>query len=125
MQTFFKAQLTSLLASGVDFLTTIACVSLGHFWYLSASVTGAFGGGVVSFGLSKSWVFAQSNQPVGTQLGRFVLVWLGNAGLNAAGLFVATQFLGIQYLVAKTAIAILVGVSYNYIFQKDFVFSLS
>ena len=114
-----------MIASGVDFLTTIACVSLGHFWYLSASVTGAIGGGVVSFGLSKSWVFAQSNQPVGSQLGRFVLVWLGNAGLNAAGLFVATQFMGIQYLVAKTGIAILVGVSYNYIFQKDFVFSLS
>ncbi|AKD56827.1 GtrA family protein [Spirosoma radiotolerans] len=125
MQTFFKAQLTSLIASGVDFLTTIACVSLVHFWYLSASVIGAIGGGVVSFGLSKAWVFAQSNQPVGLQLSRFVLVWFGNAGLNAAGLFVATQFMGIQYLVAKTGVAILVGVSYNYFFQRDFVFSLS
>lgn len=125
MQTFFKAQLTSLIASGVDFLTTFACVSLLHIWYLSASVSGAVFGGIVSFALSKVWVFARNNQPIGLQFSRFVLVWLGNAGLNAAGLFVVTQFMGVQYLVAKTGIAILVGVSYNYFLQKDFVFSLS
>lgn len=125
MQTFFKVQLTSLTASGVDFLTTFTCVSLIHIWYMSASVIGAACGGVVSFGLSKAWVFARNNQPIGLQFGRFVLVWLGNAGLNAAGLFAVTQFMGVQYLIAKTGVSILVGVSYNYILQKDFVFSLS
>lgn len=125
MQTFFKVQLTSLMASGVDFLTTFACVSLMHIWYLSASVIGAVCGGIVSFGLSKAWVFSRNNQPIGLQFGRFVLVWLGNAGLNAAGLFVVSQYMGVQYLVAKTGVAIFVGVSYNYFLQKDFVFSLS
>lgn len=125
MRTFLKVQATSLLASGVDFLTTITCVSLLHFWYLSASVIGSIIGGLVSFGMSRLWVFTQTHQPVGLQLGRFVLVWLGNVGLNAAGLFVATQFMGVHYLIAKTAVSILVGVSYNYVFQKDFVFSLS
>lgn len=113
------------MASGIDFLTTLVCVSLIHIWYLSSSVIGAVCGGIVSFGLSRVWVFARNNQPIGSQVGRFVLVWLGNAGLNAAGLFVVTQFMGVQYLIAKTGIAILVGVSYSYFLQKDFVFSLS
>ena len=86
---------------------------------------GAIGGGIVSFGISKAWVFSQNNQPVGPLFWRFGLVWLGNVGINATGLFVATQFLDVQYLVAKTAVSILVGISYNYVFQKDFVFNLS
>jgi putative flippase GtrA len=125
MRTFFKVQATSLMATGVDFLTTILCARLLHFWYMSASVSGAIGGGVVSFIISKKWTFANSDQPVGSQFSRFVLVWLGNAGANASGLFVATHFLGIQYLVAKTAVGLLVGVSYNYFLQKDFVFTMS
>ena len=125
MRTFIKVQATSLMASGFDFFTTILCVRLWHFWYMSASISGAIGGGLVSFIISKKWTFANSSQPVGSQFSRFVLVWLGNAGANATGLFVATHFLGIQYLVAKTAIGILVGVSYNYFLQKDFVFSMS
>ncbi|MVM39029.1 GtrA family protein [Spirosoma sp. HMF3257] len=125
MRTFLKVQATSLMASGIDFLTTILCVSLWHFWYLSASITGAIGGGLVSFIVSKKWTFAESRQPVASQFSRFVLVWLGNAGANATGLFVTTHFLGVQYLLAKTAVAILVGVTYNYFLQKDFVFTMS
>jgi putative flippase GtrA len=125
MRTFIKVQATSLLASGIDFLTTIVCVEVVHIWYLAASVMGAIGGGIVSFGVSKSWVFSQNHQPIGPLLWRFALVWLGNAGLNATGLFMATQFLDVPYLMAKTAISILVGISYNYVFQKDFVFNLS
>lgn len=125
MQTFIKVQATSLIATGVDFLTTILCVRLWHFWYLSGSVSGAIGGGLVSFIISKKWTFASSSQPVASQFSRFVLVWLGNAGANATGLFIATHFLGVQYLVAKTVIGILVGVTYNYFLQKDFVFTMS
>lgn len=125
MRTFFKVQATSLLASGIDFLTTVLCVQLWHYWYLSASITGAVVGGLVSFIVSKKWTFAESRQPVASQFSRFVLVWLGNAGANAAGLFVTTHFLGVQYLVAKTVVGVLVGISYNYFLQKDFVFTMS
>ncbi len=125
MRTFFKVQATSLMASGIDFLTTILCVRLWHYWYLSASITGAVCGGLVSFIVSKKWTFAESNQPITSQFGRFVLVWLGNAGANATGLFVTTHFLGVQFLLAKTAVSILVGITYNYFLQKDFVFTMS
>lgn len=125
MRLFVKVQATSLAASAVDFLTTVVFVQLWQYWFLAASVLGAVCGGVINFSVSKKWVFAGNKQPVGAQIGRFVLVWLGNVGLNATGLFVATQLMGVQYLVAKTTVAVLVGISYNYVFQKDFVFGLS
>lgn len=124
MNTFFKVQATSLLASAVDFLVTILCVQLWHSWYVLASLTGAVCGGLVNFVVARTWTFSASNQPVGQQMGRFFLVWVGNAGINAAGLFIATHFLDVQYLLAKTVVSVLVGVSYNYLFQKDFVFSV-
>lgn len=113
------------MASGIDFLITILCVRLWHYWYLSASITGAVCGGLVSFIVSKKWTFTESRQPATSQFSRFVLVWLGNAGANATGLFVTTHFLGVQFLLAITAVAILVGVTYNYFLQKDFVFTMS
>ena len=125
MHPFIKVQATSLLASSVDFLTTIVCVSLWHGWYLSASLVGAVCGGLTNFIVARKWTFAATNQPIGPQFGRFFLVWLGNAGLNTSGLFLATQVLGVPYLVAKTTVSIVVGVSYNYFFQKDVVFNPS
>lgn len=125
MRTFVKVQATSLMASGTDFLTTFLCERLWPGWYGPASLTGNVFGGLVNFVISKNWTFAGNRQPIGPQFGRFVLVWLGNSGLNAAGLFMATHFLGMHYLLAKTVVSILVGISYNYFFQKDFVFSLS
>ncbi|GAB3900379.1 GtrA family protein [Spirosoma agri] len=125
MQTFFKVQVTSLLASAVDFLTTIVGVHLLNSWFMAASLIGSVCGGLVNFVVAKTWTFPLNNQPLGPQFGRFFLVWLGNAGINAAGLFAATHVLGVQYLLAKTTVSILVGISYNYFFQKDFVFSVS
>ena len=124
MRTFIKVQATSLLASGIDFLTTILCVQLWQYGYVSASITGAVVGGLVSFIVSTTWIFSESRQSVASQFSRFVLVWLGNAGANATGLFIATHFLGIDYLLAKAVIGVLVGVSYNYFLQKDFVFTM-
>lgn len=125
MQTFLKVQAASLLASGADFTVTFLLVTLGKVWYLPASVTGAVCGGLVSFIISRNWAFATDKKPVTSQFSRFVLVWFGSAAVNTAGLFVTTHLLGIQYLIAKVGVSILVGVSYNYILQKDFIFSRS
>ena len=124
MRPFIKAQATSLLASVTDFFITIIGVSLWQSGYLPA-MAGAVGGGLVSFAVARTWAFTAANQPIGGQFGRFVLVWLGNALLNVGGLFLAVEALGVPYLPAKAGVAVLVGVTYNYFFQKDFVFSVS
>jgi len=125
MQTFLKVQAASLLASGADFTVTFLLVNLGILWYLPASITGAVCGGLVSFAVSKNWAFAADKKPVASQFSRFVLVWLGSTVANATGLFIATHLFGVQYLIAKVGVGILVGVSYNYVLQKDFIFSKS
>jgi putative flippase GtrA len=57
-----KAQMASLLSTGVDFLVTISCVEVQHSWYLLATVLGNAAGGITNFYLGRPFVFHASQQ---------------------------------------------------------------
>ncbi|MBE7170733.1 MAG: GtrA family protein [Williamsia sp.] len=119
---FVKAQFASLFASVIDFLTTIMLVSVFKMLYLPACMVGIVAGGICHFTISRHWVFYATEKDRVAQIIKYVLVWSGNFGLNAAGLYLALHFLGVNYVLAKGVVAILVGIGYNYALQKRFVF---
>jgi putative flippase GtrA len=129
MITFTRAQIASVLATGVDFLVTIFLVKIlgGPHLLSSAAVTlcGATGtvcGGVTHFLISRTWVFRAQEQKWSRQLPKYMLVWIGNLLLNVSVLYLLTHYTGINYLLAKIIIAIGIAVFYNYLLQKRFVF---
>jgi putative flippase GtrA len=122
MITFTKAQITSVLATGVDFVVTILLVQVAGAPYLPGSAAGTVSGGAVNFLISRNWVFNAQEKKWAAQLPRFVLVWIGSMVLNVSGLYLLTHFAGINYLISKIVIAIGVAVFYNYVLQKRFVF---
>lgn len=125
MSTFIKAQTSSLIASGVDFIVMILLVEMLDVWYLPASITGTIIGGFTNFSLGRRWVFKAREKRVREQLLKYFIVWVGYITLAAAGIFVVTQLLGAKYyLVSKTIVTIFLGISYNYLLQKKFVFRL-
>jgi len=129
MITFTKAQLASLLATGVDFLVTFVLLRWAGIPSGDASarvtfygVTGTLCGGFTHFMVSRHWVFDAREQKWLAQVNRYVLVWIGNLVLNASGLYLLTRYTGIQPMIAKVVTATSVAVFYNYILQKRFVF---
>ena len=122
MITFTKAQLVSLLAFCVDFLVTLLLVQVLGAPYLAGSATGTLTGGVTHFMISRNWVFSAQEKKWAGQVSRYMLVWIGNFVLNIGGLWLLTRFTGMNYLLAKIVIAIIVAVCYNYVLQKRFVF---
>jgi putative flippase GtrA len=122
MLTFTKAQLTSVLATGVDFVVTILLVQVAGMPYLAGSATGTISGGATNFLISRNWVFTAQEKKWAAQLPRFILVWIGSMVLNIAGLYLLTRYAGINYLLSKIVIAVGVAVFYNYVLQKRFVF---
>jgi hypothetical protein len=129
MITFTKAQLASLLATGVDFLVTFVLLRWAGIPAVAASarvtfygVTGTLCGGFTHFMVSRHWVFDAREKKWVAQVNRYVLVWIGNLVLNAAGLYLLTRYTGIQPMLAKVVTATSVAVFYNYILQKKFVF---
>ena len=56
------------------------------------------------------------------QILKYILVWNGNLLLTSSGIFLVTHYMEINYAISKIMISVLVGISYNYLLQKNFVF---
>ena len=120
---FVKAQAASIAGSAVDYLTTILLAECFHVWYLLANFLGNLFGGVFLFFLCRKWVFPSDKGGIRLQMIKFILVFAGNMLLSAAGVFLITHFFGINYIISKTLVSILLGISFNYLMQKYFVFT--
>lgn len=130
MRTFTKAQLVSLLASGVDFLVAFILfrwtgVTPGQGDSALVTFCGATGtlcGGVTHFMISRTWVFSAQEKKWMDQLNRYALVWVGNLALNAGGLYLLSRYTKIDHMIAKVVTSVVIAVGYNYILQKRYVF---
>lgn len=123
MATFIKAQASSLTATLVDYAITWLCVSVLGFWYVAGSVTGTVVGGCVNFYMGRTWVFNATAKDVKVQIVKYVLVWCGNLLIVTTGVYILTNYLGINYMLSKILVAGLVGTIYNYFMQKQFIFT--
>ena len=122
MLTFLKAQTASVGATVVDFVVTVLAVELFGVWYVMANLIGTVSGGITHFALGRTWVFHSENPNVLSQAFRYFLIWNGSLVLNAAGVFIITHYSGISYIISKVITSIVVGIGYNYLMQKSFVF---
>lgn len=122
MNSFFKSQLTSLVATGVDFLTTIFLKELCNFWYLTAHITGLFAGGFTQFSINRKWTFEKGKNKLLTTIFRFVLVWLLGFTLNTLGVWWLTQYFEWNYIVSKITTSSVLAISLSFFLQKKFVF---
>ncbi|GAA4201783.1 hypothetical protein GCM10022289_15680 [Pedobacter jeongneungensis] len=123
MLTFLKAQASSLMASATDFGITIIAVNLFGLWYLAASIIGTISGGVVNFLVNRKWVFQSRSKELKWQVFRYIIVWAGNLAIVTAGVFIFTHFFNLNYVLAKVVSSVLTGISYNYIMQRQFIFT--
>ena len=120
--TILKAQAASAVSTAVDFLVTIGCVEGLHAWYLLGTVLGNAAGGATNFYLGRHFVFRAPEQGAPAQGVRYFTVWLGSMALNAAGVYLFTQLLHLNYVYSKVVVSLLVGVGFNYFLQLHFVF---
>jgi putative flippase GtrA len=122
MITFTKAQLASILATGIDFLVSILLFRIAGAPYMLASALGTITGGICHFLISRNWVFQSREKKWTIQVFRYLMVWVGNLLLNLSVLFLLTRYLHMNFLLAKIVVAIGIAVFYNYVLQKRFVF---
>jgi len=122
MITFLKTQAASIIGSIADFLITILLVEIFHCWYIAANLAGNICGATTQFLLCRDWVFAGTEGKLNLQMIKFIGVWIGNLLLSAAGVYLLTHFAGLNYIVSKLITSALLGVSYNYLLLKRFVF---
>lgn len=119
---FLKAQASSLAATIVDFSTAILLTQVIGVWYISANIAGNVAGGLTNFFVNRQWVFEKEKDAVSLQAVKYILVWGGNMVLNAGCVWLLVNYKILDYVWAKIMVAIVIGVTYNYMIQKRFVF---
>lgn len=90
------------------------CLNLLLMWWLvaraglsvlAASTICFFALNALAHGLARRLVFAGGHRPYHQSLLRYLLVMAGSLALNLGAMAVATQWLGLHYLLASIAIA--------------------
>lgn len=119
---YLRSQFTALLATLGDFSVTIFLKEIIGFWYVHAVGVGAAIGALIAFVLNRNWVFKSNTKSVQVQIFRYGLVAGGSWVLNTGAVYLMTELCTISYLYSKVAVSIFIGLSYNYILAKRFVF---
>lgn len=129
---FLKAQASSLIATGVDYVVVLTLSAYAGTWSTDKNMYGALAGGVANFLINRQWVFNREKGAIGGQAFRYGITWLGNMLLNTAGVWLILHFTGwhgagtkeeiMRLSMVKLSVSLLVGFTYSYIMQKRFVF---
>jgi putative flippase GtrA len=107
----------------VDFGCTIVCVEVLGLWYGHAGIVGNVVGAVTNFVIGRQWVFLSSETTnLKRQALRYAIVWFGYVALGFLLLVAVTDYVDINYRIAKLLVAIFLSVTYNYVLQKRYVF---
>lgn len=120
--TFGKAQCSAWVASAVDFGMTILLGKIIGIWYVSATFLGALSGGVTNCAINYKWVFHAIGQKKKYVAIKYFLVWSVSIALNTYGTYLLTRLSGIDFIISKVIIAVIVAVLWNYQMQRLFVF---
>jgi putative flippase GtrA len=119
---YIKAQAVFTLASFLDYGVTFFVVEGWHAPYLAGNLAGNIFGALTQFILCRQWVFRAGGKCATAQLYRFILVYVGDLALSAAGVWLFTHWAGLYYIASKLITSVTLGMTYNYLLQKRFVF---
>jgi len=120
--TFIKAQASAMGSSVVDFAVLTVMVEFFKVPAFTAGILGLVSGGVANFIINLNWVFRKQGDKTGQRALRYFLVWAGNFLLNAAGYKWMLSIFPHHYFTSRVSVAIFVGIFYNYVLQRWFVF---
>lgn len=119
---FGRAQVSSIVATAVDFGTLFASVEIFGLWYVLGTALGAALGAITNFLLGRHWSFEASSGGASGQAFRYALVSSGSLLLNSAGVYAFTEYFGLKYGFSKIVVSLLVGFFFNFPLHRRYVF---
>jgi putative flippase GtrA len=118
---FARATATSIFTTSLDFALLALLVECFGVNYALATFLGTVLGASSNFLINRVWAFRAAEGHAGHQAARYFLVQLGSSAIHTTGVWLATRA-GIEYLVAKFAVACLAYLVWNYPLNHAFVF---
>ncbi len=121
-QRFVRANLSSGVASGLEWLLVTGLVVAGAH-YLVAAAVGAVTGAVIDFSLKRHWAFDRAHRAgIGHEGLRYLAVSVASLALNVAAAYGIVDGLGVPPVPGVIATSLLVGFAWNYPLHRLYVF---
>jgi putative flippase GtrA len=119
---FVRANLSSAIASGLEWLLVTGLVVAG-LHYLVAAAAGAVTGAVTDFSLKRHWAFDRPRRAaIGHEGLRYLAVSAASLALNLPVAYALVDGLGIPAVPGVIAASVLVAVVWNYPLHRFYVF---
>lgn len=122
IHSFSRAQISSILATLVDWGALFFLVERLHVWYVIAVAAGSLLGAVTNFLLNRYWTFTATHRRLHRQAIRYFFTAIGSMALNTGGVYLLTEFGKVHYSISVISVALLVGWLFNYPIQRLWVF---
>jgi len=119
---FYRSQFASIVATAADFLVTIIFTEIITLFYAFSSAIGNLVGAIISFLLGRNWAFNSKEDKVEWQAIRYGITSFMSMGINTVGVYWVTENFEISYIISKIIVAILVGMTFNFLMFRYFVF---
>src|SRR3954453_12485073 len=87
LRRFTRSQISSAVATGVDFGLLFLLVEYFHVWYVLATALGALAGAITNFVVNRHWSFEAADAAWHPQAFRYVIVSAGSLALNTWGVY--------------------------------------
>lgn len=120
-----RHQIGALVTTAVDFAMMIAVVQAFHARPVVGTVVGAATGAVTNFTLGRFWIFDRRDTLTGHarwQALRYGLVSASSLGWNALGVYLLAEVGSLQYVFARSLVAVVVSLLWNFPMHRRFVF---
>jgi putative flippase GtrA len=112
----------ALVATAIDFTVLIGLTEMLNMWYLFSAIISALLGGITGFVLERNWVFMKKDGKLTVQSTRYLLIWMVSIVLNTGFLYLMVDLFGYQYIVSKVIVSVLVGIGFNFLMHKYYIF---
>jgi putative flippase GtrA len=87
-----------------------------------ASGIGSFFGACVSFSLGRNWAFRRKDGKMSHQAIKYLITSGTSLVLNTLGIYLLTEWTGLDPKISKVLISILVGIFFNFLMYRYFVY---
>ena len=120
-QSFKKAQVASLIATGLDYLLFMIMFEFSGFWPVFSVCFSSSIGGIIHFKLSRTWVFKTREKSI-PQLAKYIPVAIGSVLLNSLGFYLLNGLVFVSALISKIVASLAIGWGFNFTMHRYFVF---
>ncbi len=122
VKVFLKYNIVAGIATAVDFAVLIFFTEILQIRYLLSAVFGAVSGGITAFVLERNWTFMKKDGKLSLQAKKYAGIWLTSIFLNISGLYLFVEYIGLQYIISKVIVAVIVGIGFNFLTHKYYIF---